>query len=216
MTQGNPGNELAVATIDPNRAEEPSRVRLLLRTSMELVAGNERRRFMTGSVVVPLAIAAATLWFGAVLTANYQDWQDRRSRARDIVDGIRTATAELGSNLEVLAQRGGTVERLRSEHTVIEQVHAVDATLLSLGGMVSALNSDQELSSYINGPIELESAIARCKEKVTTYVSCLVSSLKRPLEDSRDDKPCTTSFRHDLSADGSCDSLRASSYAIHF
>ena len=142
-----------------------------------LIAGDEEKRFLTGSVAVPLLIATITISVGVAIAANYQDWQDRRARIRDTIDGTREATTKLSTGLENLAQQGSAVERIRSKQMVLEEIRAVDEALLILTGRASVLAKNLDLSSNRHLQTELMSSIGRCKEKVDAYADCLAGTL---------------------------------------
>jgi hypothetical protein len=189
----------------------------ILRKFTHAIAGDEERRFLTGSVLVPLLITAITIIVGAAIAANYQDWQDRRARIRDTIDGTREATTKLSTSIETLAQQGSAVERIRSKQTVLEEIRAVDEALLMLTGRAKVLTKNPDFSSSRHLQGELMSGIGDCKQKVDSYAGCLVKALSTaPVATTEDKQPCTTAFRKAIAEEGSCKSLESTAYSIAY
>jgi len=207
---------------DMREIEEASRLGKLkhvlagdLRKLRHVMAGDEEKRFLTGSVLVPLLITAITIGVGTAIAANYQDWQDRRTRIRDTIEGTRAATTKLSASLETLAQQGSAVERIRSKQTVLEEIRAVDEALLMLTGRARVLTKNPELSSSWHLQDELMSSIGVCKQKVDAYADCLAKALSSPLvATAEDQQPCTTEFRNAISEKNSCKTLESTAYSI--
>lgn len=214
--------EIEVAVTVPSEAMEASQEELtrtrkalaVAEKALDLISKTEQRRFLMGSVLLPLLITMITIGFGSRIASNYQDWQDRRSRIRDVIDGIREATTKLSANLEALAQQGSSVERIRAKQAVLEEVRAVDEALLNLKGRADTLaQAPHEPALNVQAQATLKSSIESCKENVDLYVDCLSNALSAP---PNDQQPCTTDFREKIAAKGSCKSLETIAYSIGY
>ena len=147
------------------------------RQLLGLMAGDERKRFITGSVVVPLLITIITISVGARVASNYQDRQDRRARSRDIIDGLREATTKLSTNLETLAEQGGAVERIRSQQMVLGEIRAVDESISHLKGLSIVLTRNPAVAAGPGIQSALASQMERCSQQVDIYAECLKRAL---------------------------------------
>jgi hypothetical protein len=183
-------------------------------TVLELIAGDERRRFVTGSLLVPMLITAVTISVGSCIAANYQDWQDRRTRTRDTIDGVREAATNLSINVEALAQRGSAFERLMSKQMVLEEIRAVDEVLRNLTGRASVLTNNPDLFRGGHRKGDLVPKIEKCRTTVDAFAACLARTLSTPAAAGSDQQPCTNAFRRGIAEENSCKSLESAAYAI--
>lgn len=181
---------------------------------IDLISGNDQKQFITGSVIVPLLITIITITVGARIASNYQDWQDRRARTRDILDGTREATTDLLTAIEILAQKGGAVERIRSKQTVLEEIRSVDEALAQLKGRSSTLAEDPEAAATSDRQKELEANIRQCRQVVDVYVDCLSTALTSFRTEGG--QPCTDKFRNDIAEKGSCKSIETTTFSITY
>lgn len=182
-------------------------IRRFLATLENALAGSEERRFVVGSILVPLAIAV----IGASVVARYQDWQDRRSRVRDAIESLRTAGASLGIDLEKLAQKGVELESILTNQDTAEEEMAVEGSLALIEGRVQVI-ARQSKEGRVLGD-RLSAQLAACRKTVDDYVTCLADTL--PHADRNLDSPlCTPRFREAMADPKSCKSLEMSTYSI--
>lgn len=167
---------------------------------------------MIGSVVVPLLVAFALITIGQRMASNYQDWQDRRSRARNTVELLRVAASGLSGQLETLAQQGGAMERLRSERSPLDEYAVVKKTFSQISGASRALPPD---TAAMGVQKDLRGQLAVCEESIESYMNCLSTT---GLDPSRAPgaQPCTSTFRKNLEREGSCSSVEATAYSLRY
>ena len=176
--------------------------------------GNERRRFVVGSVVIPLLITAVTVYVGARVVSEYQDWQDRRSRVRDNIESIQTTATLLGRELDGLAQRGGSLEKNRGKGVAGEE-GAVKTSLAKIEGMSRLLTKQAESETIPGDHASLPAQLVRCRRVVDEYMRCVVDRLKTDAP-AVPDTQCTDAFKAKMAVSGSCRSLEVTAYAIVF
>lgn len=165
------------------------------------LAGSEGRRFIVGSVIVPLFVAGLLVVVGAWMASLFQDrshrWQEERARAREVADGLRNDGSDLFLSVGRLALRGRIIERTTGnvQIKISEQVDSVDSILISIAGW-SAIREQMDGMIAISGPegVYVDELVAACKQSVDVYLDCITA---RAI-DERVQSPnevCTDTFR---------------------
>lgn len=185
-----------------------------LEKTLTRLAGDERKRFLVGSVAVPIIVALMIIFLGAYLTSSYQDWQDQRSRVRDLVTATREAATVLSGRLDNLEQRGAALERIWSDRGVLAEIQVVDESLAQVEGLARAISRVDfgNTESFSTGNLLKE--VAQCKDAVEAYSTCLGEVLGAGADRILGDDKCTQDFRASSAATGSCDSIMVSAFSL--
>lgn len=180
--------------------------------ALTFLAGDERRRFVAGNILVPTMIAFSVLLVGTRLNTRYQDWQDRRTQAQDLVSAVRNTATVLSGHLDNLQRRGGALERIWSDQDALVHIQAVDESLAMMEGLARALSRAE--FGFDGNESGLIPEISNCKAVVEIYSECLGEVLGAGENRRYGEDPCTQEFDRATSAPASCNSILVSAFSI--
>lgn len=173
-----------------------------------MLAGSDSRRFIVGSVAVPLLVAAMLVGVGAWVTASFQErshrWQEERARVREVADGLRTGASELLLNLAQLRHAGGAIERTSANVRIQmpDYIAAVDESLSTIDGWATLREGMADsVKVSVSQAGDLHEMVEACNRSVNDYVECISKRGESRLFTG--DEVCTE--RHMVSTE--CDDL---------
>ena len=185
---------------------------------LKILAGTEEKRFVIGRLLLPLFLAFVATTFGTILAnqvqSSHQDWQDRKARARDVVDEVRKAASELEVNMNTLEQAAGSIERIRAGQSPLLHFRAVRNTLTRIEGLLWALENTYVGDSAEYQQIRIRASLETCKDALETYVVEFPKSYRD--KERKRGSPSTDRFAANRTKAGSCDELVKSAYSLLF
>ena len=148
-TQGLPSErDQKIDDATPNLNISASRVDRALSS----MAGSAEKKFVLGSIAVPLVISVMTLVAGGLLNVSYQSWHDRTARTRNTISEMKTAAADLALRVSDLETQGTFAEFRFEASQVAEALRRVKDSLNRLESQAGSvdrllLSSDSKDSS---------------------------------------------------------------------
>jgi hypothetical protein len=190
----------------PNPPISASRVDRVLSS----VAGSAEKKFILGSIAVPLTISVMTLVAGGLLNASYQNWHDRTTRTRNTISEMKTAAADLTLRVSDLETQGTFAEFRFEESQVAEALRRVKDSLNRLESQAGSVDRFLLSSSSRDSSAGISGRIVACRAAVASYEGCLSAALNQKKETT--DAGCTAKFQ----TQDACLSLEKMVYALEY